>query len=98
MNFVNDSKKQWHSSNELLGPFNKLNKTLNRLMILDHVWNKIVGNRSKFWILKAVQGDCLFVSVRAAVAKNELLMRKKQLIAELNKYFDKPWIKNIEIK
>lgn len=98
MKFGQNPKKQWRSSAELDWRFNKLNRRLNRLMILDHVWTQLVGNKAKFWVLKAVQGETLYVQAKISVAKNELTARRRQLIAELNKHFDEPWISNIEIQ
>ena len=91
-------KKNWRSPAESVGRFHFLEKKLNRLMILDYAWDHLVGNKKKFWVLKAVQGDCLFVETKVAVAKNELIARREQLIKELNKYFDTPWIKKIDVK
>ena len=90
-------KKEWHSSRELKNSFNRLSGTLNRLVILEYVWNQQTGGKARFWVLKAVQNGTLFVQVRASVAKNELKARQQQLIRELNKHFDTPWIKKIEI-
>lgn len=90
-------QKQWHSSRELNGRFNRLSGTLNRLLILEYVWNNHVGEKGRFWVLKAVQNGTLYVQVRASVAKNELMARRRQLISELNKNFDTPWVKKIEI-
>ncbi len=98
MKFGQNPKKQWRSSAELERNYNPLNRRLNRLMILDHVWTRLVGNKAKFWVLRAVQGDTLFVQVKISVAKNELIARRRQLIAELNKHFDAPWITKIEIQ
>lgn len=91
-------KKIWKSPKEMIGKFNRTHKQLDRLMILDYAWNHLVGNKAKFWVLKAVQGNCLFVETKVAVAKNELMIRREQLIKELNKYFETPWIKKIEVK
>lgn len=91
------AKKDLVSSQELKNNYNRLSKTLNRLMILDYVWGQQVGTKARFWVLKAVQKDTLFVQVRASVAKNELQARQSQLIRELNKAFDTPWIKRIKI-
>lgn len=98
MKFGQNPKKQWRSSAELNRNYNVLNRRLNRLMILDHVWTQLVGNRAKFWVLKAVQGQTLYVQVKISVAKNELIARRYQLINELNKHFDEPWIQKIEIQ
>ena len=98
MKFGESPHKQWHSSADLKNRFNRLNSRLNRLMILDHVWSQLIGNKSKFWVLKAVQHDTLYVQVKISVARNELIAKKQQLIKELNKHFDTPWIKKIEIQ
>ena len=90
-------KKEWHCSGELNKDFTRLSKALNRLMILEHVWTRLVGDKGRFWELKGVQSGTLYVQVKMAVAKNELIARKRQLIREINKHFDSPWIKKIEI-
>ena len=97
MKFGEKPRKIWHSSADLQNRFSGLTRSLNRLLILDHVWNKLVGNRGKFWVLKAVQKDVLHVEVKNTVARSELIARRTQLITELNKHFDTPWIKKIEI-
>lgn len=97
MKFGENPKKQWHSSNELEKRYNKLNRSLNRLMILDHVWNRLVGVRGKFWVLKAVKGSTLYVQVKVSVARSELTAKRQTLIRELNKHFDEPWIEKIEM-
>lgn len=90
-------KKQWRSSQELLNPRTALGRSLNRLMVLDYVWGQLVGNKGRFWVLHAVKKNTLYVQVKASVARNELTARKSQLIWELNKHFESPWIKQIEI-
>ena len=97
MKFGQSPKKQWYSSQELSSQFNPLSRTLNRLMILDYAWGKLVGNKSRFWVLEAVKKDTLYVQVKASVAKNELTGKRRELIRELNKHFESPWIKHIEI-
>ncbi len=97
MKFGATPRPTWYASANLENRFNKLNSRLNRLLILEHVWTKLVGNKAKFWVLHAVQNDTLHVKVKIAVAKNELVARRAELIGELNKHFDKPWIKRIEI-
>lgn len=98
MKFGQKPRKEWRSSQELDRSYNKLNRRLNRLMILDHVWNQLVGNKNRFWVLKAVKEDTLYVQVKISVARNELIARRRQLITELNKHFDEPWIGKIEIQ
>ena len=98
MKFGASPRKTWKSSSQLMNRYNKLSSQLNRLMILDHVWTQLIGNKSKFWILEAVQNDTLYVKAKVAVAKNELIARRQQLITELNKHFAQPWIHRIEIR
>ena len=98
MKFGESPRKIWHSSADLQSRFNRLNIRLNRLLILDHVWSKLVGLRSKYWVLKAVQNGTLHVQVKVPVARTELIAKKESLIRELNKHFDNPWIKKIEIE
>lgn len=97
MKFGAPVKKQWRSSQELSGARSTLGRSLNRLMVLDYVWSQLVGNKGRFWVLHAVKKDTLYVQVKASVARNELTARKNQLIGELNKHFESPWIKKIEI-
>lgn len=97
MKFGQSPKKQWNSSRELSGPQNRLGGSLNRLMVLEYVWNKLVGPKGRFWVLEAVKKDTLYVQVKASVARHELTGKKRELIAELNKHFESPWIKQIEI-
>lgn len=98
MNFAHDPKDQWLNAGQLTHQHSRLSSTLNRLLILDYVWKKLVGSKVKFWQLEAVQGRTLFVKVKVAVAKNELIARRGVLIKELNKHFSSPWIEKIEIK
>ena len=98
MKFGATPRKTWYASANLENRFNKLSSRLNRLLILEHVWTQLVGNKTQFWVLHAVQNDTLYVKVNIAVAKNELIARRQQLIKELNKHFSQPWIKRIEIQ
>ena len=98
MKFGASPRKTWYASANLEGRFNALHNQLNRLLILDHVWTQLIGDKAKFWQLQAVQKDTLYVKVKVAVAKNELIARRKQLIGELNKHFAQPWIHRIEIQ
>lgn len=97
MKFGAKPKKSWNPSAELNGKFNRLNKQINRLMLLDHVWSELVGDKERFWKLIAVQKGVLLVEVKLSVARNELVARRSTLIKEINKHFDKPWIEKIDI-
>jgi len=88
----------WHNSSELLKPYSRLNIKLNNLILLDNLWPIVLKNRAKFWELDSVQGGIIFVKVKSSPARHELLLKEKEIIKELNKKFEKPWIKKILIK
>ena len=90
-------RKIWNQSSELKGTHNRLNKQVSRLMLLDHVWNELVGEKGKFWKLSAVGKGVLYVEVKLSVARNELIARRETLLKEINKHFNKSWITKIEI-
>ncbi|MBT4007777.1 MAG: DUF721 domain-containing protein [Elusimicrobiaceae bacterium] len=89
--------ENWKKTDELKNNWNRLNSKFNRLMILDKLWEKEVGARSKYWKLTAVKNGTILVEVNVPTAKQELLARSKVLIKSLNKNFDSPWIKYIKI-
>ena len=88
----------WHNSSELTKQYSLLNFQLNKLILLDNIWNIVLKNKAKFWELDAVQGGIIYVKVKSSPARHELLLKEKEIIQELNKKFNKPWIKKILIK
>ena len=88
----------WHNSSELTNKFCHLNLKLNNLILLDNLWPIVLKNRAKFWELDSVKGGTIFVKVKSSPARHELLLKEKEIIKELNKNFNKPWIKKILIK
>lgn len=97
MKLGQEPKKNWHKANEITGNFNRLNTQINRLLLLEKVWDNVVGSRGKYWKLDGVQKDTLFVKVKVVAARQELLLNKEMLIRELNKHFQRAWIKKISI-
>lgn len=93
----NFGKKEqiWHETKELKNSFSKLNGTINRLLLLEVVWNNVLGSKAKYWVLDAVKGGTVYVKVNVMTARHELKLREKEIIRELNKNFDKPWINQI---
>ncbi len=89
--------KIWHKSEEIQYSFSRFNSQINRLLLLDGIWEKELGSKSKFWVLDAVKNDTVIVKVTVLASKQELLLREKEIIKSLNKYFDKPWIRQISI-
>jgi len=95
--FKQDKKALWHSSEEVSKNFYGLNHKLSRLLLLESLWDKVTAGRAKFWVLHAVKGGIIIVKVKSSAAKQELMFKKKDLIKELNKNFDRPWIREISI-
>lgn len=87
----------WHNSSELQGSYNRLKSQVDKLVLLESIWNKVVGSKAKFWQLDAVQKNTIFVKVKVVAARQELLLNKAVIIKELNKYFQRDWIKEISI-
>ena len=87
----------WHESNEIIVNFNRLNTQINRLLLLEKIWSKVVGSKSKYWQIDAVKKDTIFVKVKVVTARQELLLNKANIIKELNKHFQRAWIKEISI-
>lgn len=97
MKLGQEPPKIWHQSSEIIGKFNRLNSQVSRLLLLENIWDKVLGSKAKFWQLDAVQKNTIYVKVKAVAARQELLLNKEKIIKELNKYYQKAWIKEISI-
>ena len=95
----NFGKKEqiWHEPKELKNPFSKLGSTLDRLIVLETVWNNDLGSRAKYWVLDAVKEGTVYVKVNVMTARHELKLKEKEIIKEPNKNLEKPWIKRISV-
>lgn len=87
----------WHEPSELKNSFNRFSSQINRLVLLENIWNKTIGSKAKYWQLYAVQKNTIFVKVKVISARQELLLNKDTIIKELNKHFQRAWIKEISI-
>ena len=92
-----ESQEIWHGAKELTDNYNRFKAQIDRLILLDTVWNKVVGQKAKYWKIDAVQKNTIFVKVNVVMASQELLLNKASIIKELNKYYKKAWIKEISI-
>ena len=97
MKLGQEPPKIWHEMKDLTGKFNTLNSQVKRLLLLEKVWDNVVGSKGKFWKLDSVQKNTLFVKVKVVAARQELLLNREMLIKELNKHFQRAWIKEISI-
>lgn len=87
----------WHKAGELQNNYNRLSAQVSKLVLLENVWNRVLGSKAKFWQLYAVQKNTIFVKVKVVSARQELLLNKETIIKELNKHFQRSWIKEISI-
>ncbi|MCX5785952.1 MAG: DciA family protein [Elusimicrobia bacterium] len=67
-----------------------------RLVILDAVWKKEIGRLAQHCRLLGVNRGWVLVKADSSVMSNELLLRSRQLVRSLNRYFRRPWIKGIK--
>ncbi|MFA6583392.1 MAG: DciA family protein [Elusimicrobiaceae bacterium] len=86
----------WSSASDITWRFNNLSSNLNRLMILNTIWEKEAGRMCAHWNLDAVQGGVIYVKVKSSAAAQELSVRQTAMVRNLNKYFDSPWIQTIK--
>ena len=54
MKFGARPKEIWHCASELNKKHGRLYTQINRLMLLDHIWKRLVGDKERFWNLLAV--------------------------------------------
>lgn len=94
---MENKKEIWHKSDEIKSSFSKFNNTINRLILLDVLWNKVLGRKADYWVLDSVKGGSIYVKVTVMAARHELKLKEKEIIKELNKNFNTPWIKQIFI-
>lgn len=94
---MENKKEIWHKPQEIKSSFCRFNNTINRLILLESLWNKILGKKADYWVLDAVKGGSIYVKVTVMAARHELKLKEKEIIRELNKNFQTPWIKEIFI-
>lgn len=66
-----------------------------RLVILDAVWKKEFGRLAEHCELVGVNKGYMVVKTDSSVVYNELFLRSRQIMRNLNKYFAIPWLKGI---
>ena len=91
------SEKGTLSKLGLLGSgFRAMPLKLNRMLLLNSVWEKEAGSMAAHWELYGVKGTVVYIKPRSCAAWQELTLRSTSLIRSLNKYFESPWIKAIK--
>lgn len=67
-----------------------------RLAILDAVWKKETGKLGEHCKLMGVDNGFVVVKTDTSVVYNELSLRSRQILRNINKYYAKPWLKGIK--
>ncbi len=78
----------------------KLLKTLGigpDIELLFRTWDKCIGNLTKHVELKEVDKNILTVVIKHPIARQEFLLRKNEIVKEINKQFNKKRVKDIFI-
>lgn len=93
--FKNSIANSWTNIAQLSSPQKPIARKLSRLVVLESVWNKEIGDMAVFWRLCAVKGGTIYVRIETSAARQELDFRESVLVKSLNKYFTRKWIKRI---
>jgi hypothetical protein len=92
-------KGSFASAGDLLGSFWRTSgANEDRVAILNAVWDREVGSFKTHWTLEGVKRGTLHIRVKSSASAQELSMRSRELVRNLNKHFRTPWIKGIRFK
>lgn len=69
-----------------------------RIAILNSVWEREVGAYRAHWRLDGVTRGVVHVRVKSSASGQELALRSRELVRNLNKHFRSPWIKAVRFK
>lgn len=92
-------KSRWFNTSEIMVSrriFGGLNP--HNLLILQKVWQKELKSLSSHCSLMGVEKNKIILKPSNSVIANEILIRKDEILRDLNKYFKSKWIKDIRIE
>ncbi|MCG2725089.1 MAG: DUF721 domain-containing protein [Elusimicrobia bacterium] len=70
---------------------------IDRLLILESVWDKEMGVLGEHCVLLGVEKNTIILKVDSSVVANEIIFKSNQTIKNLNKHYRTPWIKYLKI-
>jgi len=74
---------------------------IDKLAMLDAAWEKEIGIMGRFCELLGIRagktGPCLVVKPKSSAAASEISLRSSEIIRNINKYFNEPWIKALKL-
>ena len=86
------------SAREILSSYKVFNGIrLENLMILNSVWKEEMKEFSDYCEIDSIDKKTLVLKVKNSVIKNELFMRKDEILKKINKHFNSPFIKDIKL-
>jgi len=86
------------SAREILSSYKVFNGIrLENLMILNSVWKEEMKEFSDYCEIDSIDKKTLVLKVKNSVIKNELFMRKDEILKKINKHFKSPFIKDIKL-
>lgn len=96
--FLTAKKGRWYNISEVInsrkvfGGVNPFN-----IVILNNVWNREFKSLSAYCKLYGVDKDIVLLKPSNSTIANEILIRKDEILKDLNKYFKSKWLKDIKI-
>jgi len=86
------------SAREILSSYKIFNGIkLENLMILNSVWKEEMKEFLDYCEIDSIDKKTLVLRVKNSVIKNELFMRKDEILKKINKHFKSPFIKDIKL-
>jgi hypothetical protein len=72
------------------------NIDLNKLFMVEYVWNNEVKEYSKYCKIFAVEKRNLVLKAKNSVIKNEIFIKKDDILKKINKHFKTRFIRDIK--
>lgn len=66
------------------------------LPLLDYIWKNKFSNYSSMCEIDAIERNVLVLKPHNNIIKNEIYIKKDQIVREINKHFKKKFIKDIK--
>ncbi|MEA3306698.1 MAG: hypothetical protein U9Q34_02835 [Elusimicrobiota bacterium] len=96
--FLLKRTQNWKSFGKTTSWKNFKGFNIDRLLILESVWDKEMGALGEHCVLLGVEKNTIVVKIDSAIVANEIVLKSRSTIRDLNKHFRTPWIKYLKIK
>ncbi len=78
--------------------FSQASGLARELLLLDRAWEKEMGGLAQQAKVIAVDRTTLVIAAPSPVVRQELHLRKKELLRKLNAHFQRSWITNLTFR